>query len=436
MSDRFPLMRSLDPYHQRIGYLGAVALVGYRGLDSRESVRARLEELLYRRITVGSAEYSALVEGMGPERCAALEKARATRTPEDDPAAILRSHMETSDWLYVSEAWVHQDRLPSPLGFVSPNKVDRLIDLARWTGILTPSFELSEPGFVLQHALSTARSRTRHPELFNVLDPAATAGLPLIYLRLLMSAEILWPSLVCELVERSDQGKPLATRGDDALLVASVDRLIAALSPSADLADALELREITTFRQAIAEKGSTAENYLRPRLEILVDLGLLGRHASGQRDRRVFAWITTPQMARLAAEWSQLTAGSNRIPAYLDAGFFKSMARVFGVDARPVTDTRRVLLWFAKAFQDVGRDIGFTPGRTLALQACLLAYAAGELLEIAQVFDAVYDAAKSQWSDHLRYSGGSRMDREFMIKVAPALLPALEEDLRARPEVH
>ncbi len=76
----------------------------------------------------------------------------------------------------------------------------------------------------------------------------------------------------------------------------------------------------------------------------------------------------------------------------------------------------------------------FTPGRTLALQACLLAYAAGELLEIAQVFDSVYDAAKSKWSDHLRYSGGSRMDREFMFKVAPQLSPVLEEDIRNHPE--
>src|SRR5206468_6671016 len=112
--------------------------------------------------------------------------------------------------------------MPSPLGFVAAKQVDRLIDLANWTGVLGRAFELSEVGFILQTTIESARKSAAADNSFNVLNPFAAPELPLVYLRLLMASEILWPALVNELVARSESGRALATRGEDGLLRAAV----------------------------------------------------------------------------------------------------------------------------------------------------------------------------------------------------------------------
>lgn len=428
----YPIMRSLDPYHQRIGYLGALAVVAYRGLDTRESVLSRLESLLFRKVRTDETDFASLMASASPQRQKALEAIRSGRSEEDNPAAILRPADEASDWVYISEAWLHQDCVPSHLGFVQSKKIDRILDLGKWTGILTNSYELSESGFILQNALKSARDRSNAGELFNVLAPRSSAALPIIYLRLLMDAEVLWPSLVCEMVEREDSGRILASRGEEGLLKAAVDRLLSGLGDKVDLLDLADLRNVHEFRDAIAGKPSTAENYLRPRMEILVDLDLVGRRPA-ERGRNFFAWTPTDRTRRLAHEWADLTVAGNHVEKYLETSFFGSMNRVLEIGAKPARDTRAVLLWFARAFAEVGRDFGFTPGRTVAEQACLMAWSSGTVLEISDVFDAVYAAARSEWSHHFRFSGGSRMDREFMIRVEPALVRDLEESQISSP---
>ena len=62
--------------------------------------------------------------------------------------------------------------------------------------------------------------------------------------------------------------------------------------------------------------------------------------------------------------------------------------------------------------------------------ACLLAWEAGVRLEIRETFDAVYQAATSRWGAYLHFSGGSRFDREFLIRIDEAALPALERETR------
>jgi hypothetical protein len=81
----------------------------------------------------------------------------------------------------------------------------------------------------------------------------------------------------------------------------------------------------------------------------------------------------------------------------------------------------------------LGREFGFTPGRTLALHACLMALEQGEVLEVEQVFNAVYDAARTPWERFLHYSGGSRFDREFLIRVDAEMVSALERALGPEP---
>jgi hypothetical protein len=166
------------------------------------------------------------------------------------------------------------------------------------------------------------------------------------------------------------------------------------------------------------------ENYLRPRLEILVDLGLVGRKPGQRGD---FPWIVIPATENLAREWRLLVSRTSPVHAYLDRQFFGSMMSVMNVAHRRVTDGDETLLWFARAVRWVARDIGFTPGRTGALLACLLAWEAGAIVEVDDVYDAVYGSAGSRWSSYLHFSGGSRFDKEFLVKVDDALVPELEK---------
>jgi hypothetical protein len=431
MSGRFPILRSLDPYHQRIGYLGAVSLVAVRALDTLETLRKRLDELLLMKIYDDSPAFNAMLRCVSQERANDLERLRRNRKAEDNPAAILQKTGESSHWHFTSEFWLHQDCMPSPIGLVGREKLDRLINLARWTGLISPLFELTEPGFLLQLMLQA--SPRYGTDDFNPLCVDHSPALRLFYLRQLLRSEVLWPYLVIELVDRADAGRVLATSGEGGLLGAAVERLLEHIGPLADLSDALDLREITTFRDAIAKTPSTAENYLRPRLEILVDLNLIGRATSGGRNE--FVWIPTLRTRHLAEEWRRLSLKDDGLGKHLECGFFGTMGRVYEETTRPVTDPRRVLLWFARAYRSVGREVGFTPGRTVALMACLLAFNKGDILEVSQVFDVIYGAARSQWHEFLRFSGGSRMDREFTIKVGPGLEKELEDDLRNRPEI-
>jgi hypothetical protein len=316
--------------------------------------------------------------------------------------------------------------MPSALGQLSPEQLDRTIDLARWTGVLLATGELSEVGYILQYLLKEG-ARMGPGEDFNLLLVQTRPALPLLYLRLMLSAEMLLPFLVIEMAERHSAGRPMSTRGAQGLLRGAAERMLGLVGEPDDPADILALRDVSDFRTAILAKASTEENYLRPRLEILVDLGLVGRKDTERKQRTDFMWIVTETTERLATEWKPLAAAQNQIPDYLDRQFFVSMARVFGRQAKKPTSVEEKLLWFAKAFRNIGREFGFTPGRTCALLACLMAWEAGALLEVSEMFDAVYEAGRGEWSKYLHFSGGSRFDREFLIRIDQGAAEELEK---------
>ena len=113
----------------------------------------------------------------------------------------------------------------------------------------------------------------------------------------------------------------------------------------------------------------------------------------------------------------------------LDRSFFRWAAEIFGLTARLCTDDRRRLLYFAQGFHYLQREIGFTPGRTIALAGCLLAWEDGWIIEIAEMFNLLQRMAAGPWRPYLEYSGGSRLDQEFLIKIKPGLIPDLEKEL-------
>ena len=414
MTDSYPILRSLDPHHARIGYVGALASVARRGLDRVEALTARFHDLLFERIYPDDPRFDRLLSRVASWRMDELMK-RMTRPPEDDPSSILSRPEDRTGWLYLHELWLYDQCMPSSLGALSGDQLHRTLDLARWTGILLPTLELSESGYLLQHFLLDLPTSELEPA--NLLNASARPSLPVLYLRTLIGAESLFAFLVEEFVQRTGEHRPLTTRGPNGLLRGAVDRMLRKIGEPHDPEDILALRDLMEFQTAIEQRLSTEENYLRPRLEILVDLGLVGRKGGSSTKRSDFMWVVTPATRRLDDEWRSLAEGTGSTEDYLDKRFFGSAARIYDKACAPVDSEEETLLWFAKAFQDIGRDFGFTPGRTLALRACLMAWESGRILEISDAFDVVYRAARSKWGKFLHFSGGSRFDREFLIRI-------------------
>ena len=170
---RFPIMRSLDPYHQRVGYIGALVLVTSRGLNTKEAIRTGLENLLFERIYIDDPRLESVLRELSSERRAMLEKLRAKRKTEDDPASILGPAGKPSEWINTSELWAHANCMPTPLGIVTQQKVDRIQDLGKLMGILVPTtLELSEAGYLLQLLLEEGKSEVAEGLMFNPLCPA------------------------------------------------------------------------------------------------------------------------------------------------------------------------------------------------------------------------------------------------------------------------
>ncbi len=452
MIERVRILRSLDPHHARIGYLGALALVATRSLDTFEALAARFHTLLFERIFHDDQRFQQLLNRVPPDRRDDL-KQRMLRPEDEDPSAAFlepaaketpapkdwllsasrgrpQPRLVATNWLYISEFWLYDECMPSPLGFLSREKADRTIDMARWTDILLPTLELSENGYLLQHLL--VRARNDAGALFNPLNPICHPCLPLLYFRIMLGAEALYPFILCELVRLADNGERPATRGDKGLLRAAVKSLLDNVGPISDPEDALALADVEQFRESIERKQSTEENYLRPRLEILVDLGLLERRGTpGGGKRSEFVWEVSDRTRTVANELSALATVdkilSGELENFLDRRFFSSMGRVFGTNYHPVATEIDRLSWFAKAFADIGREFGFTPGRTLALKACFMAWEAGQIMEVGDVFDTVYRAARSRFEKYLHFSGGSRFDREFLIRIDDELLARLQD---------
>jgi len=423
----FRILRSLDPHHSRIGYLGAVASVATRGLDTPEALGARLAERLFRKVFEDDSDFTLLLERVPAARQAEL-LARMDREGSDDPWSAF-GDVGRARWLYASEFWLFDRAMPSQLGFLSKDQIDRPIDLAKWTDLLLPTFELSEVGFLVQHFLCHPHSNLA-PDAppVNPISVSSHPCLRLLYLRLLLDHETLLPFLVCECVNRADSGTRLSTRdAGTSPLVKAVERMLATAGDVNDPDQAIPLRNVIEFQTSIAKTPSTRENYLRPRMEMLVDLGVFERKAAGVTGKTdAFPWQVTEVARRLAEEWLSLLGPHDRITSHLDCTFFRTMASVFGLGHTPVGSSLEVLLWFARAFAVLGREFGFTPGRTLALKAALMAWESGRTIEVADGFDVVYRAATSPWQRYLHFSGGSRFDREFLIRIDDDIVGPLE----------
>jgi hypothetical protein len=63
-----------------------------------------------------------------------------------------------------------------------------------------------------------------------------------------------------------------------------------------------------------------------------------------------------------------------------------------------------------------------------------MALEAGRLIELTDAFETVYRAPRGPWGQRIGFSGGSRFDREFMIRIDQGLATDLERALHQGDE--
>lgn len=173
-------------------------------------------------------------------------------------------------------------------------------------------------------------------------------------------------------------------------------------------------------------KRSSFRHHAAPRLEFLVDLGLLDLHTPepGQEDSD-YHYVPNGRTRRFAGflQENLLSAREIQPDKFVRTMAMKCLGETYSLTLRDATpdETMQFLL---RSYQTVKRDIGTTPMWTTALMGSLLALDAGIRLEIESLYNIARQKAQEERAQ-IRLSGGSRFDGEFLIGIAPELLKPL-----------
>jgi hypothetical protein len=458
------LLEELDERQVRLGYVNCVVLTAGRQLDTRTALRRRFDEFVFRRVHEGSAEEADFLAEIDEEGRLALEKQDQQRSRDRggsrkkrDPIAALRREQPSGGYRHVSHLWLLQRCMPSHLGPLAPERSEVFLEHTKHLGLLAETYALTETGEVLKQLLLQQDPTILEGRAVpNPLFVGRRLAVRALYIWALLENDALTPFLLREFVARR--------QNDPELLAAAAQRLMDAFSRGARVDSAIELKALRAYRDRVS-KGATAtksertarrapkrsgdrglldfidrgaaaqpgfkihRHHARPRLEHYVDVGLLGRRRDAHAAETVYEPIL--ETTRALEAWAPLLEDPKTVRRFLDGQFFKAAATVFDL-ARPQPCSQcECLLYFARAFELVGREIGFTPGRTVSFAACLLALEDGRCAEIDTMFEAVYAGAKTDVGEHFVFSGGSRFDREFLIRVRPEVVPVLRDRVRS-----
>jgi len=453
------LLRELDERQVRLGYVNCVVLMAGRQLDTRTALRRKFDNYVFRKVYEDTPEYQDFLAFIDEDGRRALDKQDQQRQRRHggskalrDRVAVLRPERRRGDFRYVSHLWLLQRNLPSHLGPLAPERSEVFLEHAKHLGLIAETYALTELGYVLKQLLLRD-----HPALVdggptpNPLQVSRRKAVKALYIWSLLESDALTPFVLREFIKRPQM--------DSELLMGAAEALIHGFTEGARVDSAMELKTLRAYYERVARGAKAAKiqnstprrkrssdrgllafiergaamtpglkihrHHLRPRLEHYVDLELLGRRNDAHTADTVYEPI--PETHRAVEAWRPLLDDPKTIRRFLDGHFFSATARIFGMQSGSLCSDLECLVYFARAYELVARTIGFTPGRTVALAACLLALEDGRRAEIDSVFDAVYAGAKSDLRDHLIFSGGSRSDREFLIRVRPELVAVLRQ---------
>jgi hypothetical protein len=361
-----------------------------------------------------------------------LEELQRMKVPMDERTAELHELFrikEHSIPSYQLQAlWLAQRDLPSHLGLLTEKNTERILEMGRSFEILTTGYALSEKGVFLQNLVSATL-----PGVFDGVpssNPFAVCirpALRLFFLYTLLSADILTPFLIEEFAKQPNGDQPNAPR----LLPAAGNQLVGTIEAVSDISTVDLLRRCRNYATRLETKG-VAKNQAQPRYHQLFEIGLLERVEREERGRRTIPYVPTAACLRAADVLKPLRESAEEQQDIIDKNFFRWAADIYHLQAKTCDSDLRRLCYFARGFPYLEREIGFTPGRTVAVAGSLLALEEGWIIEVAEMFDLLRRMAAGPWRQYLEYSGGSRLDQEFLIKVKPGLLPAIERELRCK----
>jgi hypothetical protein len=246
------------------------------------------------------------------------------------------------------------------------------------------------------------------------------------FLYALLSVDVMTPFLVAQFAQ-SQEGDP---SNSPRLLARAAEALVETVERTTDISTVDALRVCRTYQERLATKG-VAKNQAQPRYHHLFELGLVDRIEKEDKGRRVVPYVATDAGRRAAEVLEPLRRQVEDQQELIDRRFFQWCADTYQLTAKPCDSDLHRLYYFARGFPYLEREIGFTPGRTVAVAGCLLALEDGWIVEVSEMFAVLRQMAAGPWRRFLEYSGGSRLDQEFLIKVKPDLVPTLEREMHA-----
>jgi hypothetical protein len=137
----------------------------------------------------------------------------------------------------------------------------------------------------------------------------------------------------------------------------------------------------------------TVRHRVSPRLESLVDIGLLCKQTPEVDRRFDFHYFTTKNLVAL----SESLQDCDSVSDYLERHFFSHAMTILPEGAKPVDDQESIFSYFAKAYSRLRRPVGDNPIRPLALRAALLSLADAppKVFEISDAYSALRTCQKS-----------------------------------------
>ncbi len=429
------ILTSLNKDQMRLGYLNCLVLVAGRQLDSHSGLLRRFQEFILRKITPDDPEYQMHMLLIGQKH----------------------DH-KTESIYFLHELWLQHNVVADATGTIAPKSCHQILKMGRNMGLIGPTYALTELGVLLRGLLLSMSQDfldgRPDPNPFHLWKRPSLA-LTLLYS--LLNADVVLPFLVELYAEEhnaskhqsvsrrettNQQATVVGKRSDDfqrsskakvrehqvMYLIPALDRLIDSLSKDLPIDHTLLLQEIRKFRLRV-ENYERLKNHFYPRRQHLIDLGLLKRVEGSTKGSTRGEHLFTPTLAteRASRVWRDLRETPLRQQSLIERNFFRWSAEVYGFSHQIAENDLKQLDYFARGFQLVRREIGFTPGRTVALAGCLIAIEEGVVIEVDEMFEMMSDMAKSRYRPYLHYSGGSRLDREFLIRVD---VEPLREQLR------
>lgn len=423
----------LNMHRARLGYVNCVLLAADVQLDTSASLRRRLDKMLFENVVFADSpafqSYAAEIDVLKWQKIdeqsnrRSLRRSKRTRRgvlpgglPEEASANQGPSHSSYAP----GDLWIYQRNMRSELGRVLPEDSDEPIELAKDLGMLSESYALTEFGnvvkaFLLERIGGESAGLAAIPNPLEVYDDFR---LRLMYLYALLREDVVFITLLDYIT---------ATHSLSDCLRKSLELAAGKLEQNVRLDEVGELRSLSILRQRI-NKDPVDKAQRVPRLEFMVDLGLLDRQPASDHGDSQYA--ETEATGRVRAAFIDLFEQPASSVSWLDSNFFHAAGVVYGHSHITVSSPEQKLLYFVRGAALLGKRMGFIPGRAASLAGCALALSEGFRLEIAELFTEVYSVPKTRWSEFVKFSGGSRLDNEFLVAIDPSLESRLSADLQ------